>query len=363
MSLGKLKIAVMGILAQKISVDALGGTEIFTAELVNELTKRGHEVTLFGSSDSDVNAKISGDLKSSFFSEKINFSVLVRRVITFQIDMFIDFLKIQKDYDFLHISVAEYYSLLPLLKFLEIPYCITVHNKIMENEDLELLSRKFSNVNLVFSQNSQKNTSLWKNSTEAIWHGVDVESFTFNESPKKYLSWIGRLVKGKGLDNFSRIQEETQEEIIFGGSDADSDYFKNEITRQIQHNDKIKFAGQLNHEQKNNLLKDSYLFINPREMSSVGGLAGLVVLEANACGTPVLAYNSEAMREIIKDGINGYLVPMGDLQSFNRKIKDIYEMNNEEYKKLRHRTREYAENNFTIQKMVDKYEKLYSKIK
>jgi len=194
-------------------------------------------------------------------------------------------------------------------------------------------------------------------------HGIDVRDYKYQENAEDYLSWVGRLVANKGLEFFPEIQKLTQKKIKFGGGGEESKFYQENLKSEIENNQNLIFLGPQDLAQKNELIGRSKFFINPRIMKPTGGVAGLVVAEANACGTPVIAFDSEGMREIIKDGVNGFLVESGDPEAFCDKIKELNQMTDEAYQELRKSTRKYAEENFTVEKMVDGYEKLYKNLK
>ena len=87
-----------------------------------------------------------------------------------------------------------------------------------------------------------------------------------------------------------------------------------------------------------------------------------MVIEANATGTPVIAYNRGSMSELIKDGVNGFLVKPGDIEGMVRAVKKIYAMPEKEYQAMRQACRKHVEENFTVEKMVDGYERVYRKV-
>ncbi|MGB2762611.1 MAG: glycosyltransferase, partial [Minisyncoccales bacterium] len=89
---------------------------------------------------------------------------------------------------------------------------------------------------------------------------------------------------------------------------------------------------------------------------------GLVMIEAMACGTPVIAFRRGSVPEIIKDGVTGFICKPNDLNLMIKTVKKIYQMPEAEYKKMRHNCRRHVEKNFSVEKMVDNYEKVYYKI-
>lgn len=357
-----MKIAVFGILAQQIFTDALGGTEVFTANLVNGLAKNGHDVTLFATSDSQVDAKVDGLFDSNFYCNPPQSALYIRRPMLMHMVQFSDFLEIQDSFDFVHISVAEWWLFLPFLKLLKIPHCITLHNRELPKEDIEFLFNKYPEANFVFAQNSQINSFPELKKCFVVLHGIDINKYKFQEESDNYLTWVGRLVAGKGLEHFATIQTETENEIKFGGSGEASDFFQ-QFLESNKNNPMIKYVGPQDINGKNALLGRAKLFIFPRSIRPIGGIMGLTIAEANACGTPVLTYDAEASRETIQDGVNGFLVENGNLKEFSQKIKELDNLSNEDWREIRGKTRKFAELNFLLEKMIKSYEEVYLKIK
>ncbi len=355
-----MKIAILGNLAQKITKNALGGTEYFTYSLVSELKKRGHKVTLYASTDSDVPVETTGFFKSNVLSniKSDNLGRVARTSGLLQLSLFRDFLKRQKEYDFVHISTVEWYYFLPLIDELVIPHCITVHSQLLDYQILEILARKYPKTRLIFISKKQKKLFPEFKYNQIIYNGIDVNKYEFNREPKNYISWLGRIIDYKGVEFLPKIAAKLPYEVRFGGSNVESTFFQEKIKPSLDQKN-LFFLGPLDFEQKNDLLKDARLMVNPIQWDEP---FGLVVPEANACGTPVVAFARGSMPELIKDGINGFLVKPDDLKEMISVVKMIFDMPESQYLKLRENCRKYVEDNFTIEKMTEGYEKVYQKV-
>ncbi len=353
-----MKIAILGILGQKIQQDALGGTELFTYNLVSELSKKGYETTLFSTKDSKVNTKLIGSIKSKFFTDSnISKGEAQRRSSVMHLSLFSDFIKIQENFDLVHISTVEWYYFIPLLPFIKIPNVITVHSKLMADDDLKLLSQKYPEANLVFVSLSQKRIFPKFIKSFLVYNGITLDIFSLEGGD--YLCWVGRMVKYKGIENLFTVTDKVNRKLIFGGSGENTDYFKNIIKPLIEKNKKTKFLGSLDFRKKNNLLKNAKIMLNPIQWEEP---FGLVAVEAMSCGTPVIAFNRGAVPEIIKDGATGFICPPNDFNCIIKAVKKIYEMPEGQYRKMRQACRKHVEENFTVERMVDGYEKVYKKV-
>ncbi|OGD56859.1 hypothetical protein A2V71_01160 [Candidatus Berkelbacteria bacterium RBG_13_40_8] len=354
-----MKIAILGNLAQKITRNALGGTEYFTYSLVSELKKREHKVILYALTDSDVPVETIGFFDSNILSKikTDNLGWVARTSGVLQLGLFRDFLQHQKEFDFVHVSTVEWYYFLPLIDELVIPHCITVHSQLLDYPTLEILAKRYPQTRLIFISEKQKRLFPEFKYNQVIYNGIDVDKYDFNREPQNYISWLGRIIDYKGVEFLPKIASELPYEVRFGGGNMESTFFQEKIKPYLDQKN-LLFLGPLNFEQKNDLFKNAKVMVNPIQWDEP---FGLVVPEANACGTPVVAFARGSMPELIKDGINGFLVKPDDLEEMVKVVKAIFEMPENKYLKLRENCRKHVEDNFTIQKMTEGYEKVYKK--
>ena len=161
------------------------------------------------------------------------------------------------------------------------------------------------------------------------------------------------------------MSKKTNKKILLAGKidlndKRDQLFYRAEIEPYLKSNPRqYNYVGEINDKQKSTFFPKARCLLNPINWREP---FGLVVVEANACGTPVVAFDQGAMREIIKDGVNGFVVGAGDIQTMTKRVEEIYKMPDKEYREFRRSAREYAEKNFSTEKMVANYEKLYYKI-
>jgi len=204
-----------------------------------------------------------------------------------------------------------------------------------------------------------------------IPHGIDISDFKYSNEGGNNILWFGRIDPSspKGLLESIKIAIQIKKKINIYGSIENKDYFSKEIQPYLN-NEYINF----NHGyfDKKTVIGNNKLLLLPLKWEEP---FGLVMLEAMACGTPVVAFARGSVPEIIKDGETGFLVnPSNDNIRGNWKVKKtgidgikeaiakIYSMPQADYKKMRLACRAHVEKNFTINRMVDKYEKLYKEI-
>ncbi|MCK4525698.1 MAG: glycosyltransferase family 4 protein, partial [Candidatus Andersenbacteria bacterium] len=237
------------------------------------------------------------------------------------------------------------------------PVLTTLHNVLPNSKQkssdeyitLDYYSKKTNFVSISFNQRTH--TDIKFNYTDTIYNGININDFTFNPKPKNYLVWLGRIHYGKGLWNAINAAKISKEKLIIAGNitcETDEKYFQS--VKPMIDGKQIKYIGEVDLKGKDDLLKNAKAILFPTIWEEP---FGLVMIEAMACGTPVIGFNKGSVAEVIKDGKTGFVVK--DDKKMIKAIKNIDKID-------RPKCREHIEKNFTIEKMVDNYEKVYKKI-
>jgi len=193
-----------------------------------------------------------------------------------------------------------------------------------------------------------------------IYNGIRLEDFDFVASGQKnQLVWIGRFKPVKGADLAIRMADQLKVPITIAAPVRENQYYTEIIQPALKRSNYAQFIGPINLQRKNKILGQAKVFINPILWDEP---FGLVVPESNACGTPVVAFAKGAMPELIRDGVNGFLVKPDDIKGMVGAVQRIYEMPEEQYQAMRRACRKHVEENFPIEKMVDGYEKVYQRV-
>jgi glycosyltransferase involved in cell wall biosynthesis len=318
-----------------------GGTELIVSWLCDELVRRGHQVTLFATEDSRTSAKLVPIWPKSLWRAKLTsphavFSLLYEKLIS-----------LQDQFDIIH-DHCEFYTA-PFSRFLKPPIVTTLHHPL--NEESITLYKKFSNINFVAISKNQRGSGPGINIVKTIYHGIPVERYQFNPSPKDYILWLSKIDPKKGIAEAIEMAKLGGETLIISGNilPALGDYFNFRIKPLID-GKKIQFVGTSDFKKKIELLKNAKAFVLPVKRQEP---FGLVVIEAMACGTPVIAFKGGAMPELIEDGKTGFLVD--SVEEGHQALKKINRISRAD-------CREHIKNNFNLKKMVNKYEKLYKNI-
>lgn len=337
-------------------------------DTINELVKRGHDVTVFSTPDFETNGKlIFGDIEP--YQKKLSYDKLKhakdeeRRVRydeiwkrSFEIEMVTKAYEIaQKEkFDVMH----SYHDFLFTPHFIEeatkIPTVYTLHDPLPPEESFEYHQfKKFTHHRYVSISDSQRKSSLALNFVATVYHGIHMEGFPFEQAPLDYLLFMGRPVPEKGLDNAIQAAIASNEKLKIGthfpGAEKETPYYKNEIHPYLS-NPLINEPGIVGGQAKLTLYKQAKALLFPIEWEEP---FGMVMIEAMACGTPVIAYGRGSVPEIVIDGKTGFIV--NDIDGMVEAIKKIDTID-------RAACRKHVEENFSVEKMVEGYEEVYKKL-
>jgi glycosyltransferase involved in cell wall biosynthesis len=336
-----MRIAQIAPLWISVPPQTYGGTELVISWLCDELVRRGHKVFLFASGDSKTQAKLIPIWPTSLWKANLKsphavFSLLYQKLI-----------EMQNEFDIIH-DHCEFYTS-PYSKFLKPPILTTLHHPL--TKETITLYKKFPNINFVAISKNQRKEGPGINIVKTIYHGIPLDKYPLNEKPKDYLLWLSRIGPDKGIAEAINIAKLSGQKLIISGNILPqyADYFEFRIKPLIDGN-KIQFVGASDFSKKVELFRNAKAFLFPVKRPEP---FGLVVIEAMACGTPVIAFNRGSMVELIKDGETGFLV--NSVEEAVLALKKIDEIKREN-------CRNWVKENFSLKRMVNRYEKLYKKI-
>lgn len=377
--MNKLKIAQIVSIWQSVPPVGYGGTERVVSDLTEGLVKRGYDVTLFSTGDSKTSAHLEYKFKEKFLHKNIDWNNYLYPLTHFL--WAYDQIKKEGKYDIIHghLSLASDFISISIAHQQIIPSVFTLHFTldIMEKkQDRKEVFNYLKKSNFISISNNQR-LPLPLNYVSTIYHGINIEKFKFNNGIKNdTMSWIGRIVPEKGLEDAIELSLELQKKLVIGGRVDDENksnlqYFKANIEHKLA-SPLITHFGEIESAKRDEIFAQSKCFLFPIRWEEP---FGLVMIEAMASGTPVVAYARGSVPEVIKDGETGFIVNSSDndirgdfiikktgREGLKEAIKKIYSMSEIEYKKMRRACRTHIENNFTVERMVDDYEKLYQEI-
>ncbi|MCK5466144.1 glycosyltransferase family 4 protein [Candidatus Parcubacteria bacterium] len=346
----KLKIAQIAPLWEAIPPKKYGGIEIMIDKITNELLKRGHEVTLFASGNSKTKAKLKAVFPKSLFEIKVDWYHRSQNLINAA-----NAFSMADEFDVIHNHTGD--NGLLFSEISKTPVLTTLHNVLpgskQKNSDeyitMKYFSRKTNFVSISFDQRTH--TDIKFNYVDTIYNGINLKDFTFNPKPQDYLVWLGRIHYGKGLWNAVNAAKVSKEKLIIAGNitcETDEEYFQS--VKPMIDGKQIKYIGEVGLKKKNELLSNAKAVLFPTIWEEP---FGLVMTEAMATGTPVIGFKKGSVPEVIKNGKTGFVVKND--KEMIKAIRNIDKIDRAECRKR-------VEDNFTVEKMVDGYEKVYKKI-
>ncbi len=316
-----------------------GGTELMVALLIRGLAARGLEVELFCSGDSTAPVPRRGPYAASFwppdkFSEN--------RQLAYAWEALRDR---PPDIIHSHLENAAGFGAAAALA----PLVITLHTPLTDIKRDYLLS--FPRAALVAVSDFQRRQLAGHPRLCLIPHGLDVHAYPFEAHKDDYLLFLGRIYPDKGLHTAIRLAREAGERLVIAGPvfAPDQPYFEQQI-RPLIDQDRIFYRGPADFALKTRLLSRAKALVLPLEVDEA---FGLVLLEAMACGTPVLAYGRGAVPEVVVPGETGFLAQNYD--ELRRGLARLSRLHPD-------RCREHVAANFSLERMVDSYLDLYRRL-
>lgn len=332
-----MKIALISPIAWRTPPVHYGPWENVASLLCEGLVKRGIDVTLFATQDSITEAKLVAICPRGYEEdEKIEPKVWECLHICEVFERAHEFDLIHNNFDFLPLT----YSCL-----VDTPVLTTIHG--FSSPAILPVYEKYNNKNFYVSiSNSDRSDKL--NYIATVYHGINLEQFTFKKEVGDYLLFFGRMHPDKGAKEAIEIAKGFGMKLIMAGIVQDKEYFEKEV--QPHFSDDIIYVGSVGPLERDKLLGGAYALLHPIFFAEPFGLS---VVESMACGTPVIAFNKGSMPEIIQNGKNGFIV-----SNVKEAIKSLGQI----LKIDRQCCRNIVEEKFSVDRMVDDYIKVYQKI-
>lgn len=320
------------------------------------LAKRGHKVFYFGSRESKLkyarlisfgikaikyNRKVSDFISTPYWNEKtVNFYEQLMISKIYQMAK-------KEKFDIIHIH--PYQRCINFAPFSKIPTVVTLHDPI-EGFAKHVLSfsKKIPQLFFISISNSQRKSLPGLNYVATVYNGIDIKKFEFKEKPREFLVAAGRFVFQKGIDLAILAAKKAKMKLKLAGGPAEGEFWKTKIKPHLGKS--IRYVGMIDYSEMGNFYGQGKALLAPIRWREP---FGLYFIEAMACGTPVIAFDRGSARELIKDGKTGFLVK--NLKEMVEAIKKIDRIDRKECRK-------WVEENFTVEKMVENYEKVFYKI-
>jgi glycosyltransferase involved in cell wall biosynthesis len=340
----RLRIAQLAPLYERIPPKLYGGTERVVSYITEELVRRGHQVTLFASGDSETGALlVPGCPQSLRLAGKAELGGFL------QLPMISDVYDgAANRFDVIH-SHIDYWSF-PFARLTNVPTVATMHGRL-DVEELHPVYARYRSMPLVSISDAQRTPLPLMNWVDTIYHGLPRDLLRFSPGPGKYLAFLGRISPEKRPDLAIEVARRVGIPLKLAAKvDAvDRDYFQTVIKPLLSPPD-IEYIGEIGEPEKSEFLGNALAFMFTIDWPEPFGLA---MIEALACGTPVIARPCGSIPEVIRNGATGFIVK--SVEEMVAAVHDIGKLAREECR------REF-ENRFTLEIMVDRYEQVYRQL-
>ena len=338
-----VRIAQVAPLYEAVPPKLYGGTERVVSLLTEALVRRGHEVTLFASGDSVTSARLAAVTERAKRLDAANRELLAADTIR-QLDLVFGN---ARDFDVIHCHVD--YLAFPFAGLVSTPTLHTMHGRL----DLPYLTpiyRQFKHVPLVSISDAQRAPLLDLGATWAgtVHHGLAPERFDFSPTPGDYLAFLGRLSPEKQPDVAIEVAKRAGLPLrIAAKIDAADREYVERVVVPLLDDPLIEFVGEIGDDDKSAFLGGARALLFPIDWPEP---FGLVMLEAMACGTPVIARPCGSVPEVVRPGVSGFI---------GESVDDLVDAVGRLDTLDRARCRRYFEQHFSVARMVDGYEALY----
>jgi glycosyltransferase involved in cell wall biosynthesis len=294
-----MKIAQVAPLMESVPPRLYGGTERVVSYLTEELVRMGHEVSLFASGDSITSARLVGCVPTA-----IRLDANIRDPIPYYMLMLDRVHDAAKDFDILHFHIDQFHF--PLFKSMANRTVTTLHGR-QDIPDLKPLYLGFSDMPLVSISDAQRQPVPKANFVATVLHGIPADLFAPTFSPRGgYIAFLGRISPEKRPDRAIRIARALGIPLKIAAKvdRADELYFREQIEPMLQAPG-VEFIGEINEREKAKFLGEARALLFPVDWPEP---FGIVMIEAMACGTPVLAFRCGSVPEIVENGVTGQIV-------------------------------------------------------
>lgn len=357
------------------------GTEIFVHMLANGLAryadKNAFDFTAFASGDSQLPVGVESVAKQPSSADP---RIMVNgKHIIFELALISKAFSMQDEFDLYHVNIGDGDIVIPFAPFVSKPIVVTLHN--IYNEDYTRryfsLFNQYKHVHFVSASDSQRKILPDLNYAGTIYHGIELEDFAFDPKGGECMMWAGRAIPQKGADLVIQVAKEVKQPAkLFGVSKPEYQEWLQEKLQKAVSDPTLPASISLALDYERARLvphfQTSKAFLFPTHFEEA---FGLVLVEAMACGTPVIAFARGAVPEVVEDGVTGFIVNPSDtdirgdwvikktgLEGLCEAAERIYALSEEEYRQMRLACRKRVEQYFTVERMAGQYAQLYARI-
>ncbi|MBP9716677.1 MAG: glycosyltransferase family 4 protein [Candidatus Levybacteria bacterium] len=360
-----MKILLASVLKRRVAEDVSASRSRIIYQLASGLVKKGHEVSLLGTGDSEIEGvEIIPIIPNSFvdlpkaenpFYAETSHLVRMSRKIE----------EIGNDFDIIHNHTYPEFINLMAISGTKTPMVTTVHAQATPELD-DVLSA-FPEAKLISISKAHMSEFKKAKFIKCVYNGVDTNTYAYHEGSEDYMLWLGRLSKAKkddgsfldpkGVGWAIKLAKATGQKLLISGSVEDKEFYDKEIKPNLGEN--IRWYGPVSPEQS--LERSEVIKIMQRAKVFLMTINwnepfGLVMAEAMSSGTPVIGFNRGAVSEVIKEGITGFVVdPEKGVDGLTEALNKLDSIKPAD-------CRQHILDNFSIENMVNNYEAVYKEV-
>jgi glycosyltransferase involved in cell wall biosynthesis len=337
MSVKSKRIAVLSPIAWRTPPRGYGAWETVASNITEGLVARGWDVTLFATGDSITKAKLHAVIDKGYEEDK---SVDPKVAEIYHIS---EIMERADEFDLIHNS----YDFIPLTysRLIKTPMLTTIHG--FSSDKILQIYRKYKDTYYVSISDSDRDSQLPYLAT--VYNGIDLSNLTYSDKRGENLVFLGRIHPDKGTHLAIETAKKANMNLLIAGIIQDEEYYNTLVRPHINDRD-IKYVGPVTPAQRDELFKQAYAVLHLNQLPE---RFGLVMAEAMGAGVPVIAYDRGSPREVIADGKTGFVVR--DVEQAVEAVSKIEQIKPSDCRK-------HVEENFSIKKMVQGYEKVYAEI-
>ncbi len=334
-----MKVALLSPIAWRTPPRHYGPWERVVSLLTEGLVKKGIDVTLFATGDS----MTAGHLEYVCpypYEENPGLDPKVWEALHIS-----HCFELAGQFDLIH----NHYDFLPLCfsRLVDTPVVTTIHG--FSSPKIVPVYQKYNRGNSHYVSISDADRHPDLNYLATVYHGIDLQEFTFRPLPDDYLLYFGRIHQDKGTAEAIEIARRCAMKLYIAGVIQDKHYFNRRVAPYID-NQQVFYLGSLGPDKRDELMGGALALLHPIHFKEPFGLS---VIESMACGTPVIAFNRGSMPEVVKHGYSGYLVQ--NVEEACQAIKEVKRLSRQE-------CRRWVEEHFSQERMVNDYLAVYEQV-
>ncbi len=338
-----MKIAQVAPLYESVPPKLYGGTERIVHYLTEELVGAGHDVMLFASADSETSAVLEPIVPKALRLDNDVVDPLLPHLL-----MMDRVRRMASEFDIIHFHTGCLHF--PVFRECKTPHVTTLHGRL-DIRELVPLIETFRDAPLVSISDYQRKPVGSGNWVATVYHGLPEELYTFRAEPGSYLAFLGRISPEKRVDRAIEIAVRAGMSLKIAAKvdKADREYFDQKIKPLLNH-PLVEYIGEVNEREKDELLGNAYALLFPIDWPEP---FGLVMIEAMACGTPVIAFRNGSVPEVMRNGATGFIVE--DIEQAVAAVERVGEIS-------RVTCRREFENRFSARRMASDYTQIYRQL-